>query len=66
MWKVMYGLLFVGLVFLFGDLFWSMFETFQKTKSKRLCYFISTGFLLLLFIILRLLNNTADTFMSSG
>lgn len=100
LWKIIYGLVFLGILLLFGNFFWSMFEAFrsleskrpetltgedgsqinsscldptvkdsdcgkrlvQKTKKRWLRYLLSTGFLLILFIVLRMLNHTLDTF----
>ena len=63
-WKILYGCLFLGLLLLFGNLFWSMFDLLQKTKYKRLQYLFSTLLLLILFSVLRMMNESFNVFMN--
>jgi len=63
-WKILYGCLFLGLLLLFGNLFWSMFDLFQKTKDTRLQYLFSTLLLLILFSVLRMMNESFNVFMN--
>lgn len=57
------GIVFVVILLLFGDLLSKIFETFQKTKKRGHRYFFSTAFLLILFVVLRLLNGAYDMFL---
>lgn len=64
LWKVAFGLAFIAILLFFGDFLASMCTLLQKTEKKSHRYFFSTIFLLILFLILRMLNGAYDMFLT--
>lgn len=61
--KVFGVVVFLAVVALFGDFFSSVIDALQKAKTRRLRYVSSTLFLLIAFIIFKLLNRVFEEFV---